>query len=240
VADPRTLFRVIDFETSGIPTEDEKHAICEIGFCDVTMADGAWTVGEVRSMFVNPGRPIAIEARAVHHIPDSVLFDAPPVTLGFTALMADMDPASTCFVAHNAAFEQEFFGGGEVPWVCTYKSALRIWPDAPSHSNQVLRYFLDLDLDHDTAMPPHRAGPDAYVTAHLMARILDSGADPEDLIRWTSGPALLPRCPLHKHKGKKWEDVPTDYLNFIVFKSSGLSRDVIANAKLHLKKRGAI
>ena len=40
------------------------------------------------------------------------------------------------------------------------------------HSNQVLRYWLGLRLDADLAMPPHRAGPDAYVTAHLLLRMM--------------------------------------------------------------------
>lgn len=232
----RTLFRALDFETSGIPTEDEKHAVCEIGWCDVTKIDGAWTVGDVSSMFVNPGRSITLEARAVHHIADAELVGAPPITDGFQKLMADMDPETMCFVAHNASFEQEFFGGGFVPWICSYKAALRIWPDAASHGNQFLRYYLDLPVEHDLAMPPHRAGPDAYVTAHLMVAILESGADPAELIRWSSGPALLPRINFGKHKGAKWDEVPADYLRWLADKSD-MSRDVKANAKHWLKQR---
>jgi hypothetical protein len=26
------------------------------------------------------------------------------------------------------------------PWICTYKCALRVWPDLDGHSNQELRY----------------------------------------------------------------------------------------------------
>ena len=47
--------------------------------------------------------------------------------------------------------------------------ALRVWPEAPRHSNQVLRYWRGMRLDHARAMPPHRAGPDAWVTAHILA-----------------------------------------------------------------------
>lgn len=234
--DPFIRYRLIDFETTGKPTEEDRHAVCEIGTCDVVRSGDGWTVGPVRSMYVNPGRPVDIEARAVHHIPDSVLADAPPVTDGFRLLMEDMEPATAAFVAHNADFEREFFGGGDVPWICTYKSALRIWPDAPKHTNQVLRYFLDLDLDEDQAMPPHRAGPDAYVTAHVLIAILETGADPKELIRWSSGPALLPRINFGKHRGSKWEDVPIDYLEWIAFKSD-MDRDAKANARHWIKQR---
>ena len=232
----RTLFRVVDFKTTGIPSENEKHGVCEIGWCDLTLTDGAWNVGEPQAFYVNPGLPVSIGARAVHHIPDAAFADAPPSLDGLRRIMDGMDPTTGCFVAHNAEFEQQFFGGGDVPWICSWKSALRIWPDADAHNNQVLRYFLDLQLDHDTAMPPHRAGPDAYVTAHLMIAILESGADPEQLIRWSKGPALLPRITFGKHKGSRWEDAPADYLRWIADKSD-MSRDVKANARHHLKQR---
>lgn len=238
MADALTLIRLIDFETTGTPSEEERHAVCELGFCDVALSEGRWTVGDVASMFVNPGRPVTIEARAVHHISDSVLEAAPDVAVGFRALMCGMDPATMAFAAHKADFEREFFGGGDVPWICTLKAAYRIWPDAPRHSNQVLRYFLNLDLDDADAMPPHRAGPDAYVTAHILVRILETGIDPAELIRWSSGPALLPKINFGKHKGSRWEDVPIGYLRWMIDQKD-MDRDAKANAKHWLKKRGA-
>lgn len=234
----KTLFRVVDFETTGVNTEDEKHAICEIGWCDVRLIDGNWRVDDVaRSMLINPGRPMPVPAMAIHHITDEELSGAPDQPAGFRLLMNGMDADASAFVAHNADFEREFFSGGNVPWICTYKSALRIWPDAPSHSNQVLRYHLNLGLDHEKAMPPHRAGPDAFVTAWILSEILASGADPDELIRWSDGPALLPKINFGKHRGEKWEDVPLDYLRWIAEKSD-MGRDAKANAKYWLKKRG--
>ena len=85
--------------------------------------------------------------------------------------------------------------------------------------------------------PPHRAGPDAYLGAALIARILAAGAASiEDMVRWSNGPALLPRINFGKHKGARWEDVPADYLRWVVDKSD-LDRDVKANARHHLKQR---
>jgi len=57
------------------------------------------------------------------------------------------------------------------------------------------------------------------------------------MVRWSSGHPLLPRCPLFKHKGKKWEDVPTDYLDWIVNKPNDVDAGVKANARHHLKAR---
>jgi exodeoxyribonuclease X len=87
------------------------------------------------------------------------------------------------------------------------------------------------------AEPPHRAGADAYLCALLLEKIMQQPHDLDAMVRWSNGLALLPRCPLFAHKGKKWADVPTSYLDWIVNKPNDVSRDVKANAKLELGKR---
>lgn len=236
------LLRCIDFETSGLPGEGSTAAICEIGWCDVVVHLGDPVPGAIQcsvgdrpqAFFCNPGHPIPPEIRAVHHIGDADVADAISPAEGLKVI-GDMKP--DYYVAHNAPFEAAFFPDSPREIICTYRAAVRLWPDAPGHSNQILRYVLGLDLDSALAMPPHRAGPDAYVTAHLLARILESGPSIEDLVRWSSGPPLLPRVMFgNKHRGQKWEDVPTDYIRWIVDKSD-LSHDIKANARHHLKLR---
>ena len=115
------------------------------------------------------------------------------------------------FAAHNAAFDQQWLPPdllGNLPLICTYKAAVHIWPEAPKHTNQVLRYWLDLDMDRSIADRAHRAMPDAYVTAHLLREILKH-ASIEDLIRWTNEPVLLPKVTFGKHRGQNWTDVRT-------------------------------
>lgn len=229
------LIRVIDFETTGMP--DDGAAVCEVGWCDVDYADGIASVApSAFALLCNPGRPIPPHVQAVHHIGDRDLVDCPTPEVGFRRLM-EGPPA--CFAAHNATFEKAFFGGGDVAWICTYKVGLRLYPEAESHSNQALRYLLGLDLPEDAAMPPHRAAPDAFVTAHILARFLNEGrATYDEMVRWSSGPALLPRITFGKHRGSKWEDAPSDYLRWIVDKSD-LDVDAKANARHHLKLRAS-
>lgn len=227
-----TTIRCIDFETTGIPSEaDPDHAIVEIGMCDVMVTNGFPSVlSDTVSVLCNPGRPIPHEAMAVHHITDDMVSDA----TGTIDVLGSPD----YFAAHNADYEQKFFGTGR-PFICTWKVALRLWPEASSHGLQFLRYHLGLSPRPEECVPPHRAGPDAYLCAVLMERILEDGrASLDDMVRWSSGPALLPRITFGKHKGSKWEDAPTDYLDWIVNKSD-MDRDVKANAKHHLKARSA-
>ena len=65
------------------------------------------------------------------------------------ALEALADPAIP-FAAHNAGFDSAFLKPAvpawTAPWTCTLRIARHLWPDAPSHGNQALRYRLDLNV----------------------------------------------------------------------------------------------
>ena len=236
--------RIVDIESTGLNTDDEKHGIVEIGWCDLSN-------GFIKGPFshlVNPGRPSSIPALAVHHICDEMLIDAinPDEAC---RILADGEHEYIC--AHNTDHEKGFVGPGvlastgeERKWICTYKSALRIWPDAPGHKLMELRYFLKLDdaedFDPKLAEPVHRAAADSYVCAHLLRRIL---AEPkitvEQLCRWSAGPALLYLCYMKKHKGKTWQQVAhddRDYLVWISEKSDITDRDIRATVKYWLKQ----
>lgn len=227
------LIRVVDFETTGLPPDA---AVCEVGWCDVQIAEEAF-VGHPQAMFVNPNRPMPVEARAIHHISDADLAGAPPIETGFLRLMSGKPDA---FVAHNARFEREFFTGAGIPWICTRKVGMRLWPDAPNHQNQTLRYFLGIDddmtFDSDEAMPPHRAGPDTYVTAHIFAHAF-AEATIEDMIAWSNQPSLLPGAiNFGKHKGVLWSDCDPGYLQWIV-KQPDMDEDKKFTARHYLAAR---
>ncbi len=145
-----SIVRVIDFETTG--TDLPQAEVCEFGFVDVDT--DAKSVSAPQSILCSV-REMPPEARAVHHISLAELADAQPFD------PAGVDGESvTAFAAHNADFEGKFFKFPK-PVICTYKAALRVWPDAPAHSNGVLRYWLErqdkITLDHTLTLPPHRA-----------------------------------------------------------------------------------
>lgn len=221
------LIKVLDVETTGMPPDA---AVCEVGWCNVLGDEFGWNVHSPIAMIVNPGRPMPAEAQAVHHISDQDCEGAPPATDAYRMLM----DGAEVFVAHNAAFEREFFAGSDRPWICTYKCARRAWPDLPSFGNQFLRYQLRLVLDHSVAMPPHRAGPDAYVTAHILCELLRDHSV-ETLIDWTRKPTHYPRVPMTKHKGALWSDVDYGLLRW--FLNADVEADIKAAARAEMKRR---
>ena len=228
--------RVIDIETTGVAPPAE---IVEFGRVDV-IADGpGWRVGQPMARLYRPLRGIPPETMAVHHITEEMVGGDTPVCTEDKlrlAVWAGGDP--DVLVAHNCDFERLFISEavtGSLPWICTYKAALRAWPDAPRHSNQVLRYWRALTLDEALAMPPHRAAPDALVTAHILGELL-TVATVEEMIAWTREPKRLPAIPFGKHRGAAWSEPPTDYLEW-VSRQRDMDADIVWNAKRELERR---
>jgi exodeoxyribonuclease X len=84
-------------------------------------------------------------------------------------------------------------------------------------------------------MPPHRAGPDAWVTAHLLAEMIKL-APIEQLIDWTKQPRPMPVMSFGKHKGMAWAQVPTDYLDWMVAQTD-MDADAVWHARAELSRR---
>ena len=82
---------------------------------------------------------------------------------------------------------------------------------------------------------PHRALPDAYVTAFILRELLEL-VTVEELIAWTDEPALLPRVTFGQHRGRAWDEVPLDYLAWIVDRSE-LGEDIKYTARHHRRLR---
>lgn len=225
-----TTIRVIDFETTGTEPSDGAR-VCEVGTCDV----------EINARKIHPPHSwlcfadqMPPQVRAVHHISLAECANADPfdpATMFYDGLSA--------IAAHNAEFETKFFDS-PVPVICTYKAALRVWPDAPSHSNGALRYWLEdagkIAPDHALTQPAHRAGPDAYVTAHILLALFNAGATGRDMVQWTKEPRLLPTCPLGKFRGTPWPDVEAGFLGWML-RQPTMEEDLKWNAQREIERR---
>lgn len=218
------IVRVIDFETTGFP-DNPNSEIIELGRVDVDLT--TQVVGNLWHSFASPKGSVPPEVKAVHHILEEELAGAPLLDSLWSDFWSGCS-STDIVAAHNAGFEQHFCSGGDRSWIDTYKCALVVWPDAPAHNNQTLRYWLELDkspeFDRGLSMPPHRALPDAYVTAHILVRMLKDHSV-SDLVAISGKPALLSKLTFGKHRGMKFSDAPIDYLQWIRDKSD-LNEDV--------------
>jgi exodeoxyribonuclease X len=229
-----TIFRITDIETTG--TDANEHAIVEIACVDL---DDRCFVAP-RSSLVKPPHHVPPQTSAIHHLTDADLVNAPSARDIVPVILTPGD--KPIYVAHNAGFEQSFLAPyvPDAVWLCTFKAALRRFPELPGHSNQCLRYCLDLDRKYPEQakhfMPPHRALPDAWVTACILDELLiDVPID--DMVAWTSEPALLPTCPIGTPwRGMPWARVDDSFLCWII-KKEGMDGDLVWNASRELKRR---
>lgn len=212
------MIRAIDFETTGEPPDA---AVCEAARVDLVDDDGEWRLWPVQSTLVDPERFIPPEASGIHHIVDADVKGAPTWATA-AGWMVEGGPCDSgndiVWAAHYARFERAFFDPPGGRWIDTWKVAMRLAPQAPGWGLQCLRYYVGLKVDPALAMPPHRAGPDAYLCASLLRRML-AKKTVDEMVAISAEPALLPRITFGKHKGGHWSDVPMDYLHWLVDKS---------------------
>ena len=226
--------RIIDIETTGLdPNAD---AIIEIASVDLAKERDHIGVRNPLQTFVDPNRPIPPASSAIHHIIDEDLTGAPRLSDAI-----DQFKGADVYVGHNCEFEQGFLREhlGDVPWLCTFKCALRLWPDFPSHGNQALRYQLGLarPLSHprDT-ISPHRASSDVIVTAAILVEAMQL-AQWGQLLTWSEEPALHTKFTFGKHRGNRY-DAHLDYCEWIMTQQD-MDVGVRFSAEYWLKQRQA-
>ena len=216
---------VIDTETTGM---DETDTVVELAA--VLILNKKASIG--RSYLVDPGRPIPPQARGIHHISDDDVKGRPDLKTVLNAYVLSLMPFVP--VAHFAEFDSKFLPELPKDWICTWRCAQALWPDAPSYSNQTLRYWLPKveKLVGDKGFPTHRALPDAWVTAYVFLEMLKLRTI-DELIEITKAPLLLKTVRFGKHNGLAWSDVPKEYLKWII--TADFDRDTLHTARHHLQ-----
>jgi exodeoxyribonuclease X len=210
------LFRVIDLETTGLDTARDD--IVEIGWV-IVRGDGV-TVSS-GSTLVNPGRPIPPGATAIHGITDHDVANAPSLDEAlarYPELVNSPIPA----VAHNAAFDSAFirrnarFSRGNPRFLCTMRLAQNLMPGYDNY--QLVTLANALGIGAPAGDGGHRALSDAAVAGSLFTQLLNryfqSGYEDnfDDFARFSS----IQRMPFGKHRGTPLQDVPKDYVGWLL------------------------
>lgn len=231
-------FLVIDFEMTGLDFERDEPV--EVAFTRYWRTGAGVLNKESFTTLINPEIPIPPETSAIHHIIDSDVTISPTFIELIPYLRRQFYFNGLIAVAHNASCEKTVIDrldlGFEVPWLCTYKAALRVWPEARSHSNEGLRYFLGLGTGRSKAQNVHSAAHDVEVTSQILMKLLEV-TTVEDMLKWTLEPRLLPRCPIGKWRNHPWNEVDYGFLEWMVYKAFDMDPDLKWNANRELERR---
>ena len=230
--DRHMTVRIIDTETTGFSPAKGGETI-SIASIDLTRDLEA--TNPLKTL-VRPTNKIPPETSAIHGIVDDDVMEAPH----YGEALGRFQGADV-YVAHNWEFDRQFLPGLIAPKViCTLKVAKRVFPDAPNHKNQTLRYMLGIirpfGLEREE-INPHDALSDVYVTGAILAHIIANQlATFQQMVEWTGQAPLMTNWPVGKHKGVHVEKVPPDYLGWVIDKSE-LGEDLKQAARAELERR---
>ena len=213
----------IDTETTGF--DHETNSLVEIAAVEGN--------GDRIHTLIKPTTPISFGAMATHHITPAMVENAPSFEAVVDAYLRptdiqelEADELFPVLVMHNAEFDRAFLPPHlqELSFICTWRCAVALFPDAESHSNGSLWYELGLDheMPEEAGSMPHRALFDAIMTNDLVHYMIKYVAetnpnvgDPIDHLIWlTTQPILLKKCRFGKHRDKLWSEIPRDYLQW--------------------------
>lgn len=210
----------LDTETTGLDPDDHAE------LCELACVAG-WA--HMDTFVQIDAQAIPAQAKAVHHITEEMAATGITRSEARQVLVDEFiqkcpDPDKLFVVAHNVEFDRKFLPEfSEIPWVCTFRLARHLWPGAEAHNLQFLRYWLNLDVNPPSSLAPHRAMYDTICCAALynyqlktMAdRGMDLYSDPAEFAHFVDGPVLLDRLNFGKHKGKRFTEIPRDYLQWM-------------------------
>lgn len=166
--------------------------------------------------------------------------------------------APDVLVFHNAEFDRGFLPGWlrELPYICTWRCSLHLFPQAESHSNGSLWYELGLQrpMPPEAGTMPHRALFDALMTRDILEHMVDlcltdstivgyeEDADrtPDSALQylvWLSQqPVLLTKCRFGKHRDSLWADIPSSYMDWVL--TQDFDEDTKHTCRHWLQERG--
>jgi exodeoxyribonuclease X len=201
---------IVDVETTGLGAEDE---ICELAFVEV---DHELVVLNEFSSLIQPSVPIKPEASAASHITNEMVIGAPTLEEVLSGFPEEYF-SNVLLLAHNSRFEFRMLSPH---WdisaqLCTMVTARRLYPNAPNHQLQTLRYWLGLEVDGGA----HRAMEDVITTYELVDRLIFDSKQSllqmiEENARFAEENASI--IQFGKHKGKHVRDLPAQYVNWLL------------------------
>ncbi len=202
---------VADVETTGLDSKVDK--IVELSFVEI---DEEFNVVSKLATKVNPLKSICPAASAVHGIIDADVIEAPLLEEVLQSFGVDYFD-DVFLIAHNAQFDQRFL---DYYWdiqgvFCTLHAARRMYPDAPNHKLQTLRFFLGLAIDRDVAA--HSAEGDVAVLVSLLKRMVEeSDTDLPTFVDLMLEPIEVETMPFGKYKGCSLQSLPKTYTRWLL------------------------
>lgn len=228
----KDIFICLDCETTGLEHAEDK--IIEIAVCKFTL-DG---IIESFETLIDPESPITEESMKFHHITDDMVQGKPKIAQVLPKIlsMVQREVIVGHAIINDLKFLQYAADRAQIPAnflskvnIDTLRLA-RLYGESPTNSLETLRKHFNI-ADEGA----HRAMSDVLVNIEVFRYLSKNFKTTEQILERLQKPVPLKVMPLGKHKGRPFNEIPTEYLAWAVHKD--FDQDLMFSLKTELKKR---
>jgi DNA polymerase-3 subunit epsilon len=225
-------FVCLDCETTGLDTKNDR--IIEIAATKFTFS----SIQESKESLVNPQCDIPPSSQEIHNISQEMVKNQPSIKEILPSFLKLIN--KHILVGHGIAFDIaiicEEAKRNQIPCslhenisIDTLRLA-RLYGESPINSLEQLRSHFNIEPEG-----AHRAMSDVIVNIEVFKFLTKSFQSTEQIFRRLEKPILLRTMPLGKHKGRKFSEIPFEYLLWAANKD--FDQDLLFSLRSEIKNR---
>ena len=225
-------FICLDCESTGLePTEDR---IVEIAVAKFSLSE----IFEQYESLIDPGCPIPQTSQEIHKISQEMIEGKPKIKEVLPQLLQMIK--GHIIIGHGIGFDLALIAAEakrnqipctilEAPFIDTLRLA-RLYGESPINSPDKLRQHFNIE-----PQGVHRAMSDVLVNIEVFKYLAKPYKTVEELLKVLQKPIKMRMMPLGKHKGRRFEEVPIEYLRWAEKKD--FDQDLLHSIRTELRNR---
>lgn len=228
----KDVFVCLDCESTGLDLENDRIIeVAAVKFSFEKILDSLETL-------INPGIDIPIESQAIHNISNEMVFQKPEIKEILPKLLSFI--GNHIIIGHGIKFDIDLIAKEARKanieckiqankYIDTLRLA-RLYGECPENSLEKLRVHFNIPLEG-----AHRAMNDVKVNIPVFKYLSKNFSTTEQLLTRLEKPILMKIMPLGKHKGRKFSEIPLDYLQWAAGKD--FDQDLLYSIRVEIKNR---
>lgn len=225
-------FVCLDCESTGL--EPDKDRIVEIAVARFTFEK----ILQEFETLIDPECPIPVTSQEIHKISAEMVAGKPKIAEVLPKILSMIE--GHVIVGHGINFDIALLAAeakrhniptqiAKQPHLDTLRMA-RLYGESPINSLQQLRSHFNIEPEG-----AHRAMSDVIVNIEVFKRLAKPYRTLEELFAILNKPIRMKNMPLGKHKGRRFEEIPVEYLLWAERKD--FDQDLLYSIRSELKNR---
>jgi DNA polymerase-3 subunit epsilon len=228
----KETFVCIDCESTGLNTDQDR--IIEIAIAKFTFAQ----ILEQFETLVDPGCAIPETSQEIHKISQEMIQGKPSIQEILPQVLKIAE--GHIIIGHGICFDTALIAAearrhniptqiDKQPYLDTLRMA-RLYGESPINSLQKLREHFNIGFEG-----AHRAMSDVVVNIEVFKQLSKPFATVDEWLDRLQKPIRLKAMPLGKHKGRKFEEIPIEYLYWAEKKD--FDQDLLHSIRSEIRNR---